>query len=1105
MRIKVGLFFGGSPRYRDLSVADARQLLCTIDSARFDVIPLFIDEQHRILSVSWSDTLQFYNTFPTLSSTPIPPEDLSSIIDVAFITLQEDVEWISGHLVYLHIPHNIPSEIINARDLCHDIDFCSVQTIPLNQWQLADKDQLRLDLHRELGFSLIIKAAGNPLTTPGMIISPADDSQVFSEACRLALHMDIISASSWNNNSTYEKNEFARLAADPVEGLGFPIEVRFGHQVKNCHNADQLLFALDTFSSTLSELDDIQLASKLGNPTLNIESDVVGVLFTCITYRRDNGTIATLTPFQLEQDAFVAINNANQFQAIRDQCRLLFAQLFLNTFANFSGIVTPEGGVFFYPDTKFIHLISYPQLTSQARELGLATGEFFTFIIRQCIRNVPSRERLLFALDDIAPKPQHAGLIIPSIDAINKQQAGILFDLVSATAGYKPLLIAHKGQALFFIPPQQLSHQSSDNLTAVQLENLDISASFGNDPVILEPEKIPILALSNKVDLIYGLHDTPSTEEIALEQRIKELQIPLAGSDSRSKAMASAQEKALDSWKRNGLKTPEYMLCNKADFHSDPVLFYRQIESTLNYPFIAALPLPGNAFNRMVISGRPALEAFTQMIFRTDGQDSKEFRKLLRLKHDDYFPTADSFMLQALITELHADFFSLMEVGITSKRSVEGALQYEVFEPTEMNTGRSITQLKAASLMSDIRPAIEQAAGILMLQGNALITFIVRAFPEKRAEIILLHANPSPSYALDSPFLTQAINFGYKPVDIITQMFNFACTKHIPVPVTPEVDLPELKPTAVSPPPTTNNNLHQHPTTLTTAMNEPHFDGSTKRVAMYYFQGFLSFMTSAIFLRNLLALLIFGFTGITLIQLSLNIYTRHNESLQVHDYVGMPVEEAISRAGTRNFVMVISDSIFMVDQAPGIVLDQTPKALSRVKEQRRIYLTVSKSTPDLVTLPELVGSYNFDQYARKLAWINVRAKVRERQFDAKQEENTILHFYLDGQKYTEEDVRQGLKVPMGAELEFVVTERLTGMVAIPNLVCKTYEEAIFIITNFNLNIGEVFGAEGAIPDTLFIWKQEPPFEPEQTLPPGRQINIYLTKDKPVSCIDEVDF
>jgi hypothetical protein len=75
------------------------------------------------------------------------------------------------------------------------------------------------------------------------------------------------------------------------------------------------------------------------------------------------------------------------------------------------------------------------------------------------------------------------------------------------------------------------------------------------------------------------------------------------------------------------------------------------------------------------------------------------------------------------------------------------------------------------------------------------------------------------------------------------------------------------------------------------------------------------------------------------------------------------------------------------------------------------------------------------------------------------------------------------------------------MVAIPNLVCKTYAEAMFIITNFNLNIGEVFGTNDADPGNYYIWKQDPPYDAELTLPPGRQINIYLIPERPVSCED----
>ncbi|HRJ14601.1 MAG TPA: PASTA domain-containing protein [Saprospiraceae bacterium] len=172
------------------------------------------------------------------------------------------------------------------------------------------------------------------------------------------------------------------------------------------------------------------------------------------------------------------------------------------------------------------------------------------------------------------------------------------------------------------------------------------------------------------------------------------------------------------------------------------------------------------------------------------------------------------------------------------------------------------------------------------------------------------------------------------------------------------------------------------------------------------------FLRSGIFLRNLAALAAFAVLGIFLLQLVLRFYTRHNESVQVHDYVGMSLNEAIAKARSRNFRIVVTDSIFKVDARPNMVLEQSPAPLSRVKERRRIYLTVTKATPDMVALPDMVGSYNYDQYSRKLAWVNVRSKVRERKFDEKLEENTILHFFYEGKQYTERDVRNGLKVPM---------------------------------------------------------------------------------------------
>ena len=70
-------------------------------------------------------------------------------------------------------------------------------------------------------------------------------------------------------------------------------------------------------------------------------------------------------------------------------------------------------------------------------------------------------------------------------------------------------------------------------------------------------------------------------------------------------------------------------------------------------------------------------------------------------------------------------------------------------------------------------------------------------------------------------------------------------------------------------------------------------------------------------------------------------------------------------------------------------------------------------------------------------------KVIEKKFDAKQEENTILHFFHGDRKISDNDLRKGIKIPKGSTLDFVVTERQTGMVSIPSVVCQKYEAAYF--------------------------------------------------------------
>jgi beta-lactam-binding protein with PASTA domain len=263
------------------------------------------------------------------------------------------------------------------------------------------------------------------------------------------------------------------------------------------------------------------------------------------------------------------------------------------------------------------------------------------------------------------------------------------------------------------------------------------------------------------------------------------------------------------------------------------------------------------------------------------------------------------------------------------------------------------------------------------------------------------------------------------------------------------------------------------------------------------------FVTTGVFIKNFAAWLgLWAFLFVFLFWW-LTCYTRHGESLQVPNFVGMSVKDAARKAERRSLEVEISDSLFVEGEAPGRVVEQSPAANSRVKVGRTLYLTITKFQPDEVTLPSIFsGSDELDTYTRKLARLGVRYRVAARVFDARLEENTILHVLLDGDTVTQL-LDRGVRVDKGATIDLIVTERGGTTVPIPDLVCMRYDAARFLLNSNNLSVGTVDG-EDALTDkaSAYVWRQEPAFDPEGVLRMGRQVDLYLIQERPTGCPEE---
>jgi UDP-N-acetylmuramate--alanine ligase len=269
----------------------------------------------------------------------------------------------------------------------------------------------------------------------------------------------------------------------------------------------------------------------------------------------------------------------------------------------------------------------------------------------------------------------------------------------------------------------------------------------------------------------------------------------------------------------------------------------------------------------------------------------------------------------------------------------------------------------------------------------------------------------------------------------------------------------------------------------------------------HYWAEFRLFATSMFFLKNFSAMIGVIVVISILIFLWMKCYTNHGQSVQVQDYTNLTLKDATAKARSRSFRVEVIDSLWREGAEPGIVLEQTPKPFSRVKEKRTIYLTITKTVAEEVLLPTLVGNYDYNQYRRKLLNKGLNATVKERVFDNKQAANTILYFYFKGEKITEGDVKNGVRIPKGSTLEFVITERGGGIIEIPDFTCMQLSAAEFLIATLNLNIGAI-KADVTVSDqaAAYVYNQRP--EPGQSIRVGEQVDLYITREPPLGCGDQ---
>jgi len=254
---------------------------------------------------------------------------------------------------------------------------------------------------------------------------------------------------------------------------------------------------------------------------------------------------------------------------------------------------------------------------------------------------------------------------------------------------------------------------------------------------------------------------------------------------------------------------------------------------------------------------------------------------------------------------------------------------------------------------------------------------------------------------------------------------------------------------------------------------------------------FLRFLLTKTFLRHLGLAAAISFILLLCTLLWLKIYTHHGKTIVVPDLTGLILEEVDDVTSSRRLRFEVVDSVFSTEMPRGTVIKQNPVAASRVKKNRKIFLTMNAVNPEMVSMPQLIGlSYRQARLALQNAGL-VQGNITYRPDFAK---NNVLQ-----QMHGDTVINEGTIITKGAVINLVLGMGLSSETTrVPDLVGLGLEEATEIISDYFLNLGAITYDE-SFEDTedstgAFIWRQYPDYDELKRLNMGMEVDIWLTLD-----------
>ncbi|MBE9461062.1 D-alanine--D-alanine ligase [Dyadobacter subterraneus] len=572
--MRIGVFFGGPSREREISFAGGKTAFEYLDKSLFEPVPVFVDSFGRFIKLEHSlmyskeirdfypaksnqtgDFKTYIESFPEMAKQPVSseigillsPDQFKDHFDFAFLAMHgPDCEdgAIQGLLEWFKIPYSGPGLMGSAVGIDKILQNEMIAlvnnqqkkswTLRYDQWIPREYSILFTVLKKHLGLPLVIKAPHQG-SSIGVAIVKEDSLDAFVAAINQCFFQVELESKTWKALDATGKRAYVQRIANLDEGIGFPVVVN-GDKIVY-HPAD-LLEQLDNMF--VVQDDVIVLSSSNAEDQVLLEEFIDGQEFSCGCIQFDNGKPLALPPSEVIKMVDVFDFNAKykpgasrkripvdttleKNQEIQKVIAEVFQQLGITVCVRIDGFLTPEGTILLHDPNTIPGMSPTSFIFKQMAEIGLTVTQALTYFIRQSIR-----ERIRLGKDTWNLRHLLEGLDekITSAKNVIKPVKGILFDAsdehyalarqaygkLNAEGVYKPIPVFHGTDGKYYQLPNPFMFKEY----IVDVEGL---ISQGRHPLLIETaQKAKSLTDFFAGEIDDQIHVFDNTESIELSK-----------------------------------------------------------------------------------------------------------------------------------------------------------------------------------------------------------------------------------------------------------------------------------------------------------------------------------------------------------------------------------------------------------------------------------------------------------------------------------------------------------------------------------------------------------------------------------------------------------